>query len=188
MFDGKSIHYQQAIIQNDGFWPDIDAGDFEKSRSIPAVTSHETVLTALLCAVTEINTELAARREYWQEQGHTGPFDIPGSTPVLHLPEHRHQTQYGTQQPEQNADARKHITATDTLTNGCVARAESCNLCRNLQRGRREALGHHQKTAEKRPDTLPAEAAMAVRARGVADRVHPSPLMIKEQWYDATAA
>ncbi|MDA6443256.1 head completion/stabilization protein, partial [Escherichia coli] len=69
MFDGKSIHYQQAIIQNDGFWPDIDAGDFEKSRSIPAVTSHETVLTALLCAVTEINTELAARREYWQEQG-----------------------------------------------------------------------------------------------------------------------
>ncbi|MCZ5375731.1 head completion/stabilization protein [Escherichia coli] len=80
MFDGKSIHYQQAIIQNDGFWPDIDAGDFEKSRSIPAVTSHETVLTALLCAVTEINTELAARREYWKEQGHIRAVDIPGST------------------------------------------------------------------------------------------------------------
>ncbi|MDC6836101.1 head completion/stabilization protein, partial [Escherichia coli] len=53
---------------------------FEKSRSIPAVTSHETVLTALLCAVTEINTELAARREYWQEQGHIRAADIPGYT------------------------------------------------------------------------------------------------------------
>ena len=62
MFDGKTISYQQNVIRNDGFWPDIDAGDFERSRTIPAVTSHDTVLNALMCAVTEINAELESRK------------------------------------------------------------------------------------------------------------------------------
>ncbi|HAX5097138.1 TPA: head completion/stabilization protein [Escherichia coli] len=146
MFDGKSIHYQQAIIQNDGFWPDIDAGDFEKSRSIPAVTSHETVLTALLCAVTEINTELAARREYWQEQGHIRAADIPGYT-VL--------------QPEpRNTGMQNHITA--LYTKAVYARAKADLLPESASVGRREAQPSSEASESRR--TLLAEAAMAVRA------------------------
>lgn len=151
MFDGKSIHYQQAIIQNDGFWPDIDAGDFEKSRSIPAVTSHETVLTALLCAVTEINTELAARREYWQEQGYTRAADIPGYT-VLQ-PEPRNTDA----QPER---MQNHITA--LYTKAVYARAKADLLPESASVGRREAQPSSEASENRR--TLLAEAAMAVRA------------------------
>lgn len=160
MFDGKSIHYQQAIIQNDGFWPDIDAGDFEKSRSIPAVTSHETVLTALLCAVTEINTELAARREYWQEQGHARAADIPGYT-VLQ-PEPRNTDA----QPER---MQNHITA---LYTKAVYAAQRPIFCRNLPAWGGVRRSHHQK---------PARAAghcwlkrLWRCGRCWADRVHPS--------------
>lgn len=148
MFDGKSIHYQQAIIQNDGFWPDIDAGDFEKSRSIPAVTSHDTVLTALLCAVTEINAELAARRECWLEQGHTRAADIPG---------------YSVLQPEpRNTDAQiqNHITA--LYTKAVYARAKADLLPESASVGRREAQPSSEASESRR--TLLAEAAMAVRA------------------------
>lgn len=148
MFDGKSIHYQQAIIQNDGFWPDIDAGDFEKSRTIPAVTSHETVLTALLCAVTEINNELAARREYWQEQGYIRAADIPGYT-VL--------------QPESHdtpAKTQNHITA--LYTKAVYARAKADLLPESASVGRREAQPSSEASESRR--TLLAEAAMAVRA------------------------
>ncbi|ELO4935805.1 head completion/stabilization protein [Escherichia coli] len=148
MFDGKSIHYQQAIIQNDGFWPDIDAGDFEKSRTIPAVTSHETVLTALLCAVTEINSELAARREYWQEQGYTRAADIPGYTVLQPEP---HDTP---------AKTRNHITA--LYTKAVYARAKADLLPESASVGRREAQPSSEASESRR--TLLAEAAMAVRA------------------------
>lgn len=160
MFDGKSIHYQQAIIQNDGFWPAIDAGDFEKSRSIPAVTSHETVLTALLCAVTEINTELAARREYWQEQGYTRAADIPGYT-VLQ-PEPRNTDA----QPER---MQNHITA--LYTKAVYARAKA-DLCRNLL-----AWGDARRSPHQKPARAAGRCWLKRQwrcGRCWADHVHPS--------------
>ena len=151
MFDGKSIHYQQAIIQNDGFWPDIDAGDFEKSRSIPAVTSHETVLMALLCAVTEINAELAARQEYWQAQGHIRAADIPGYT-VLQPEPHSMEAQPG--------QVQNHVTA--LYTKAVYARAKADLLPESASVGRREAQSASEAGESRR--SLLAEAAMAVRA------------------------
>ncbi|HGH3388623.1 TPA: head completion/stabilization protein [Citrobacter freundii] len=151
MFDGKSIQYQRAIIQNDGFWPDIDAGDFEKSRSIPAVTSHETVLTALLCAVTEINAELAARREFWLEQGYTAATAIPG---------------YSVLRPEprdtvaQAAQIQNHIVA--LYTKAVYARAKADLLPESASVGRREAQSSSEASESRR--TLLAESAMAIRA------------------------
>ena len=151
MFDGKSIHYQQAIIQNDGFWPDIDAGDFEKSRSIPAVTSHETVLTALLCAVTEINTELAARREYWQKQGYAMAADIPGYSVLRPTPRDA---------DTQVSRTPNHIAA--LYTKAVYARAKADLLPESASVGRREAQSSSEASESRR--TLLAEAAMAVRA------------------------
>ncbi len=151
MFDGKTIHYQQAIIQNDGFWPDIDAGDFEKSRSIPAVTSHETVLTALLCSVTEINAELSARREYWLEQGHISAADIPGYTVMRPEPP-------GEDEPPRQT--QNHITA--LYIKAVYARAKADLLPESASVGRREAQSSSEASESRR--TLLAEAAMAVRA------------------------
>ncbi|PAX78230.1 head completion/stabilization protein [Citrobacter sp. TSA-1] len=151
MFDGKSIHYQQATIQNDGFWPDIDAGDFEKSRTIPAVTSHETVLTALLCAVTEINAELAARREYWQEQGYTTAADIPGYSVLRPAPRDT---------DTQVSRAQNHIAA--LYTKAVYARAKADLLPESASVGRRDAQPSQEASESRR--TLLAESAMAVRA------------------------
>ncbi len=36
MFDGNSGNYRQEIITNDGFWPDVDLLEFQKSRSLPS--------------------------------------------------------------------------------------------------------------------------------------------------------
>ncbi len=71
MFDGKAFHYQQAIIQNDGFLGVPPGGylmpaDFEKSPacSIPAVhVTRNGADGAALRGNQRLTLELAARRE-----------------------------------------------------------------------------------------------------------------------------
>ncbi|MGT3256333.1 head completion/stabilization protein, partial [Yersinia enterocolitica] len=129
MFDGKTLHYQQAIIQNDGFWPDIDAGDFEKSRTIPAVTSHDTVLNALLCAIAEINVELASRQAHFKAQGYLSANDIPGYRVLRPTP--RNET--GGDVPTQS-----HIAA--LYTKAVYARAKADLIPEAASVGRRDTL------------------------------------------------
>jgi len=58
MFNGLEIDYQNIIIQNDGFWPNVDIADFQRSRSIPAAISVDLVKDALLTAMSEVNISL----------------------------------------------------------------------------------------------------------------------------------
>lgn len=58
MFNGLEIDYQEIIIQNDGFWPDINIADFQKSRSITAAVSSDLIRDALLTAISEVNISL----------------------------------------------------------------------------------------------------------------------------------
>lgn len=58
MFNGLEIDYQNIIIQNDGFWPNVDIADFQRSRSIPASISVDLVRDALLTAMSEVNISL----------------------------------------------------------------------------------------------------------------------------------
>lgn len=58
MFNGLEIDYQEIIIQNDGFWPDINIADFQKSRSITAAISADLIRDALLTAISEVNISL----------------------------------------------------------------------------------------------------------------------------------
>lgn len=58
MFNGLEIDYQNIIIQNDGYWPNVDIADFQRSRSIPAAISVDLVKDALLTAISEVNISL----------------------------------------------------------------------------------------------------------------------------------
>ena len=70
MFDGKpSPAYQDTDITNDGFWPDLNVGDFEKRRGIPAQLDSEAVAMALAAAMSQINIELSTVKADYQAQG-----------------------------------------------------------------------------------------------------------------------
>lgn len=58
MFNGLEIDYQNIIVQNDGYWPNVDIADFQRSRSIPAAISVDLVKDALLTAISEVNISL----------------------------------------------------------------------------------------------------------------------------------
>ncbi|AUI87696.1 head protein [Vibrio azureus] len=70
MFDGKpSPAYQDTDITNDGFWPDLNVGDFEKRRGIPAQLDSEAVAMALVAAMSQINIELSTVKAHYQARG-----------------------------------------------------------------------------------------------------------------------
>ena len=79
MFSGKPIDYQDEPLTNDGFWPDLNLADFQRSRSIPADVDAETVGEALLAAVAEVNGQLATVQDKYKAAGYAGAIDVPGA-------------------------------------------------------------------------------------------------------------
>ncbi len=77
MYSSKSTDYQTATITNNGFWPDIAAGEFEEVRAIPTRISHESVRDALLTAVSNINNRLGELQRRYQLLGYTSAGDVP---------------------------------------------------------------------------------------------------------------
>lgn len=69
--------YQDTEITNDGFWPNINAGDFEKRRGIPAAQDSERVAIALVNATSEINDQLEKQKAKFIKLGHATANDIP---------------------------------------------------------------------------------------------------------------
>uniref|UniRef100_UPI00301C71CD head completion/stabilization protein n=2 Tax=Morganellaceae TaxID=1903414 RepID=UPI00301C71CD len=64
MLNGNSVTYQNETLTNDEFWPDLNLGDFQKSRAIPANIDADFIADALLTTVTEINCELKDVKSY----------------------------------------------------------------------------------------------------------------------------
>ncbi|EIV8657121.1 TPA: head completion/stabilization protein [Vibrio parahaemolyticus] len=84
MLNGKSTSsYQDTKIENDGFWPNLNAGDFEKRRGIPLKLDSEAVALSLAAAVSQINIELAEAKAGYEAEGITKAEDIPGLPKVL---------------------------------------------------------------------------------------------------------
>lgn len=70
MLSGKSgTEYQDTNIINDGFWPDLNAGDFEKRRGVPAEMDKEAIAFALAAAISQINIELSNKKNQCLEEG-----------------------------------------------------------------------------------------------------------------------
>lgn len=78
MFSGTPVDYQDAVLTNDGFWPDLNLKDFQRQRTIPADIDAGTVAQALLAAAGEVNNDLTRVAQQHQANGHTTASAVPG--------------------------------------------------------------------------------------------------------------
>ncbi|MEP9223665.1 head completion/stabilization protein [Enterobacter hormaechei] len=78
MFSGTSIDFDDAILTNDGFWPDLSVKDFQSQRTIPADIDAATIRQALLTAAGEINDDLVKVAAKYQGDGHIRAEAVPG--------------------------------------------------------------------------------------------------------------
>ncbi len=78
MISGKSIRYSEQTITNDGFWPDVACGDFERRRALPADMDSDAISAALLAAISEINLQLTRHQATLRAQGYTEAGQVPG--------------------------------------------------------------------------------------------------------------
>ncbi|MDN3697015.1 head completion/stabilization protein [Vibrio sp. 03-59-1] len=85
MFDGNPISdsYQDTEIENDGFWPNLNAGDFEKRRGIPADMDAEAVALSLAAAISQINIALQLVKAGYQAEGIDKAESLTGLPKVL---------------------------------------------------------------------------------------------------------
>lgn len=78
MFDGTDGGYSKELITNDGFWPDVDLYDFQKSRALPTDIDADFLADALIATMTEINGELQNVKTKHQANGFATAQDVPG--------------------------------------------------------------------------------------------------------------
>ncbi len=78
MFDANDSGYSKELITNDGFWPDVDLYDFQKSRSLPTDIDADFLADALIATMTEINGELQNVKTKHQADGFATAQDVPG--------------------------------------------------------------------------------------------------------------
>ncbi|EOB4245188.1 head completion/stabilization protein [Vibrio metschnikovii] len=76
MFTASNSSYQKTKIENDGFWPDIEAGDFERLRSTPAAQDDERIAHALVNAVSSVNLQLVMLKTRYMAEGIVKAEDI----------------------------------------------------------------------------------------------------------------
>lgn len=77
---GKPVTYQTDAITNGvTFWPDLNLGEFQKSRTLPADLPSDTAALAILAAVGEVNDTLADVVSHWTGKGYDQAKDVPGA-------------------------------------------------------------------------------------------------------------
>lgn len=77
MFSGSSgSDYQNTVIENDGFWPNLKAGDFEKRRGLPASQDSERIAIAVANAAAEVNLQLEMLKTQYMSEGIIQAVDI----------------------------------------------------------------------------------------------------------------
>ncbi|PKH06669.1 head completion/stabilization protein [Moritella sp. Urea-trap-13] len=83
MFSGKTDTEQQdTCITNDGFWPNINAGDFEKRRSVPVDMDKETIATSVVSAIAQINIELVSVKSDYESNDINRAVDVVGGPSI----------------------------------------------------------------------------------------------------------
>ncbi|WP_339436481.1 head completion/stabilization protein [Pseudomonas sp. EL_65y_Pfl1_R32] len=68
-FSGKPTTLVELAIENDGFWPNLDVGEFQKGYRLPAEYLVELLTAELTTAMTEVNSDLAKLKARWQGLG-----------------------------------------------------------------------------------------------------------------------
>lgn len=74
--------YQNTEIQNDGFWPDINAGDFEQRRGVPAHMDKQAIASAVAAAMAQINIALTKVKNKHQSEGVETAASVQGQPSI----------------------------------------------------------------------------------------------------------
>ena len=83
MFNGQSqSSYQNTVIDNNGFWPNINAGDFEKRRGVPIDLDKDSTAYSVASAIAQINIELQNIQRAYQREGYATANDVPGQPKI----------------------------------------------------------------------------------------------------------
>lgn len=69
MFTGANDNYQNTTITNDGFWPNLNAGDFERRRGTPSAQDADRIAYALVNSVASVNKQLEVLKAKYQADG-----------------------------------------------------------------------------------------------------------------------
>lgn len=84
MFNGQvSPEYQNTVITNDGFWPNINAGDFEKRRGVPLEMDKEAIAYSVAAAIAQINIELVDVKTAYMAEGIAKAADVAGQPKIV---------------------------------------------------------------------------------------------------------
>lgn len=57
-FSGKPTTVVDQTIENNGFWPNLSLAEYQKAYRLPGEYLSETLVTQLLVAMSEVNTDL----------------------------------------------------------------------------------------------------------------------------------
>lgn len=77
---GDSTAPAEAVLVNDGFFPDIDPEDLRKSQRLDGTVTYERLLHALIEAIASVNSELAAFKAAQLLAGHATLAAVPAET------------------------------------------------------------------------------------------------------------
>lgn len=65
-------------ITNNGFWPDIDPGDFRAAERVDSTITSRRAVEALRVAMIDVNRQLADYQAEQQSAGRTAADEVPG--------------------------------------------------------------------------------------------------------------
>lgn len=68
-FTGKPETFLETVIENDGFFPDISLGEFQKVYRVPAEYKQELVEHHTRQAMDDCNEQLLLKKDEWITQG-----------------------------------------------------------------------------------------------------------------------
>ncbi|WP_444901703.1 head completion/stabilization protein [Microbulbifer sp. SSSA007] len=76
-FTGRPNTYLEAVIENNGFFPDITLGDFQKMYGVPADIMQEKTEHLLRLSILDVNDSLIDEQAAWQAAGHATLEAVP---------------------------------------------------------------------------------------------------------------
>lgn len=82
MFNGRQSEYSTDIIENNGFFGDINVSDFQKQRSIPLQISLEMTKSALVYAIQTVERDLTVVSAAYRKKNITKAENITDS-PII---------------------------------------------------------------------------------------------------------
>jgi hypothetical protein len=139
-FSGKPTTLVELAIENDGFWPNLDVGEFQKGYRLPAEYLVELLTDELTTAMTEVNSDLAELKARWQG---LGVSSVESADPTV-LPKRTFQAK--------------------TYKRAVYCRAKASLLPQFVTIVRRESAENLGKELPDRPETFLAFSQQAVRS------------------------